>query len=104
MVRDLPFFVDHIPNYHVFQFGKQNRWPVPNSTWKVSQELQLIHRDVVGPQKHHNYMIVSTIFFPLMISQECAGFFFKSSSQKWLEFSISLRNWWKIKVALIYKL
>ena len=48
MVRDLPVFVDLIPTCHACQFGKQNIRPFPNSTWKASQKLQLIHIDVAS--------------------------------------------------------
>ena len=104
MVRDLPFIVDHIPNYHICQFGKQNRWPVPNSTWKVSQELQLIHRDVSGPQKtpqlHDSlYYILSTDDFTRM----CWIFFLKFKSEVarvFCKFKKLVEN----QSALIYKL
>ncbi|KAL5758543.1 hypothetical protein ACOSP7_021154 [Xanthoceras sorbifolium] len=51
MIRGLPTLVDYIPNCHACQFGKQNRMPFPKSTWRASQKLQLIHTDVVGPQR-----------------------------------------------------
>lgn len=51
VTRGLPNLVDHMPNCHACQFGKQSRNPFPKSSWRASQKLQLVHTDVGGPQR-----------------------------------------------------
>lgn len=51
VTRGLPVLVDHLPNCHACQFGKQSRKPFPKSSWRATQKLQLVHTDVGGPQR-----------------------------------------------------
>ena len=51
MVNDLSDLDDHIPNCKACQFGKQNIKPLPKVTWRASKKLQLIHSNIVGPQR-----------------------------------------------------
>ncbi|XP_022853192.1 uncharacterized protein LOC111374707 [Olea europaea var. sylvestris] len=51
MIRGLPTLVDHLPNCHACQFGKQDRKLFPKSSWRASQKLQLVHADVGGPRR-----------------------------------------------------
>ena len=64
------------------QFGKQNRKPFPNGTWKASKKLQLIHSDIEGPQrtpslKGNLYYVVFIDDFTWM----CWIFFLKYKSE-----------------------
>ncbi|KAL4282230.1 hypothetical protein GQ457_03G037800 [Hibiscus cannabinus] len=51
MIRGMPELDNHLPNCVACHFGKQNRLSFPNSTWRASQKLHLIHSDVAGPQR-----------------------------------------------------
>ena len=89
MTRGPPVFSDHLPNCNACQFGKQNRMPFPKSTWRASQELQLIHIDVAGPQRTpslqgSSYFILfiddftrMCQIFSLKFKHEVAGVFIK---------------------------
>ena len=50
LMEGLPSLEDHISNCSTCQFGKQFRQPFPESRWRASQKLQLIHTDLGGPQ------------------------------------------------------
>lgn len=54
VIRGLPVIVDHLPKCNACRFGKQNRMPFPKSTWKASQKLQLIDKDVADLKVHHH--------------------------------------------------
>jgi len=89
----LPSFADHLPSCHACQFGKQNRRPFPNSTWRATEKLQLIHTDVLGPQRTpslagsryyvafiDDFTRMCWIFF-LKFKSEVAGVFQKFKNQ-----------------------
>jgi len=82
LIRGLPVLADHIPNCHACQFGKQNRFPFPNSTWRASQKLQLIHTDVAGPQRTPS--LQGSLYYILFIddfTRMCWIFFLKFKSE-----------------------
>ncbi|KAL4387584.1 hypothetical protein GQ457_09G023340 [Hibiscus cannabinus] len=51
MVIDLLEFDDHITTCKACQFGKQNKKSFPNTAWRATCKLQLIHTDISGPQR-----------------------------------------------------
>jgi hypothetical protein len=51
LIIGLPTFEDHLPICHACQYGKQNRRPFPKSSWRATYKLQLIHTNVLGPQR-----------------------------------------------------
>ena len=51
MENDFLDLDDHVPNCKAYQFGKKNRKPFPKATWRASKKLQLIHSDILGPQR-----------------------------------------------------
>ncbi|KAK8975592.1 hypothetical protein V6N11_035650 [Hibiscus sabdariffa] len=51
MAIDLPKFDDYIMTCKACQFGKQNRKSFPQTAWRATCKLQLIHIDIFGPQR-----------------------------------------------------
>nr|KYP62109.1 Retrovirus-related Pol polyprotein from transposon TNT 1-94 [Cajanus cajan] len=51
LVKGLPDLEDHLPHCQACQFGKQHRKPFPETTWRATRKLQLIHTDLCGPQR-----------------------------------------------------
>ena len=90
LIVGLPTFEDHLPICHACQYGKQNRRPFPKSSWRATYKLQLIHTDVLGPQRIEslagsryyiafidNFSRMCWIFFFLKFKSEIAGVFWK---------------------------
>lgn len=50
LVKGLPSLEDHLSSYSACQYGKQSRLSFPQTSWRASQKLQLIHTDLGGPQ------------------------------------------------------
>ena len=65
MVESLPNLEANYNECHACQFGKQHRKPFPKSTWRASQKLQLVHTDVIRPQK--NPSLQGSIYYVLFI-------------------------------------
>ena len=81
MVNDLSDLDDHIPNCKACQFGKQNRKPLPKVTWRASKKLQLIHSNIVGPQRTPS--LKCSLYYVVFIddfTQMCWIFFLKHKS------------------------
>lgn len=51
LVCGIPFLIEKLVECEACQFGKQRRKPFPESSWKASQKLQLVHTVVAGPQR-----------------------------------------------------
>jgi len=82
VVKGVPSFTDHLPNYNACQFGKQSRKPFPKSIWRSTRKLQLIHTNVVGPLSTHSLKGVR--YFILFIddfTQMCWIFFMTYKSE-----------------------
>ncbi|XP_031255630.1 uncharacterized protein LOC116113618 [Pistacia vera] len=51
LLQGLPPLEDHLPSCKACQYGKQNRLPFPQKSWRASQKLQLMHTNLRGPLK-----------------------------------------------------
>ena len=50
-MKCVPSLEDKLADCVACQYGKQTRKPFPQTTWKSTHKLQLVHTDVGGPQK-----------------------------------------------------
>ena len=94
-MEGLPSLEDCVSSCSACQYGKQFRPPFPQSNWRASQKLQLIHTDLGGPQpelslKGSRYYIafiddftrMCWIYF-LRFKSEVAGVFWRFKT--WIE-------------------
>ena len=50
-VHGIPHLESELPGCKACQYGKQARFPFQKSSWRATEKLQLIHTDLVGPQR-----------------------------------------------------
>ncbi|CAA0805773.1 cysteine-rich RLK (RECEPTOR-like protein kinase) 8 [Striga hermonthica] len=50
-VKGVPLLEEKLADCVACQYGKQIRKPFPQTTWRASHKLQLVHSDVGGPQR-----------------------------------------------------
>ena len=82
LVNDLPSIKDSKVVCTVCQFGKQSRLPFGDSTWRATDQLQLIHSDVCGPMS--TLSLNGSRYFLLFIddySRMCWVYFMKEKSE-----------------------
>ena len=51
LVKGVPWLEDKLADCVACQYGKQVRRPFPQTAWRATHKLQLVHTDVGGPQK-----------------------------------------------------
>ena len=95
LVHDIPHLESELLGCKACQYGKQATLPFQISAWRVIEKLQLIHTDLVGPQRtpllkgSKSYIIfiddftqMCQIYF-LIFKSEVANVFWKF--KKWIE-------------------
>ena len=53
LVKGVPLLEGKLVDCVACQYGKQTRKPFPQTTWRVTNKLQLVHMDVGWHQKRH---------------------------------------------------
>jgi len=79
-------------------YKKQARYSFPQTTWRATHKLQLVHIDVRGPQRTAS--LNGSRYYIIFIddySRFC-WIFFKNSNLKLLMYSGSIKHGWKTKV------
>ncbi|KAL0553407.1 hypothetical protein IC582_007302 [Cucumis melo] len=91
LALDFPKLSKEISNCKACHFGKQNRKSFPKSSWRATQNLQLIHTDVAGPQRTPS--LKGSLYYIAFIddfTRMCWIFFLKFKSEV-------ARVFWKFK-------
>ena len=83
LVSGLPNFDDRLPHCKACQLGKKIRKPFPKSKWRATKMLQLMHTDVVGPQRT-TVSLSGSLYYVIFIddfTRMCWIFFMKHKSK-----------------------
>lgn len=82
LVKGVPRLEDKLDDCVACQYGKQVRTPFPQTAWRATQKLQLVHTDVGGPQRTPS--LNGNIYYITFIddyTRFCWIYFFKSKAE-----------------------